>query len=768
MRAIVMAGGEGTRLRPLTEGRPKPMVELLGKSVLRRTVEHLKKYGITDICFTLRYLPGVIMDEFGDGGELGVNIEHRVEKEPLGTAGSVRACLDFTKGEDVLIISGDAVCDFDLRSIIRFHREKGAEATIALYEHPEPTAFGLVLTDRDGRVTGFSEKPTWDRVLTDRVNTGIYVLSRGVLELIPESAEYDFGRDLFPRLLREGRGLWAVPAKGYWCDIGSPEAYLRCCMDLLEGRADIDLAAPELSPGVRSWLPLQDVRVTPPVYVGKDCAVSPGAVIGPGAVLGDGTTVGPGSRIVHSAVNGASVGAKCAVDGAVIGRGAALENASEVGPGCVVGDRARVAAGAVLMPGVRLWSEREAPAGRVLRTSVTAEAPRERLAFSDSRSIRAPLGGAMTPESAMELGRFLGKGGRVGTSHHGGEGARLLSDAVACGVSASGGECSRLDCDFEAQLAGSMDVFALNFAVFVREEGRELTLTVLGEHGLPLPPDKRRRLEAALSAGEAAVAERVGPVTPITGAARAYISGVIEDVHALTGALRMRGSAAVTGTGAENRALRCVLAGLGLEIREKGPDVPSFNVLTGGFELNLKDERGRNIDSLHALALAAQAAMRLGLPALAVSERLPAAVTRLSARYGCALSKAQDETMLRQRYLSDAVLGAALIAAASSGSGASVSRLFDDLPPFETAERRVRTDCSRARAMELLSVSRAEFAADITSGLRLSDRRGTLRVAPDFDGKSLLLRAESATREDASSLLDEYERAAREALKGST
>lgn len=766
MRAIVMAGGEGTRLRPLTEGRPKPMVELLGKSVLQRTVEHLKKYGFTDICFTLRYLPETIRDAFGDGEELGVRIEHRVEQEPLGTAGSVRACRDFIGEEDVLIISGDAVCDFDLRRILDFHREKGAEATIALYEHPEPTAFGLVLTDRDGRVTGFSEKPAWDKVLTDRVNTGIYVLTPAAVDLIPEGREYDFGKELFPRLLREGRGLWAVPASGYWCDIGSPEAYLCCCMDLIEGKADIDLGAPEVSPGVWAHVPLAGVRVTPPVYVGEDCRVAPGASLGPEAVLSRGTTVERGSRVVRSVVNGASVGVNCDLEGAIIGRDAALESGAGVGSGCVVGDRARVAAGAVLSPGVRLWTDREAPAGRVLQKSVTAATPRERPAFSDDLHIRSALRGSMTPEAAMSLGWALGKDSRVGTAHSGGEGARLLSDAVACGVTASGGECCRLDCDFEAQLAGSMDVFALGAAVFVREEGSAVTLTVLGPHGLPLPSGKRRALESALASGAAVTAERVGTVTVITGAARSYVSGIIDEVKSLSGPLLRPAGAAVTGSGAENRALRCVLAGLGLEIGEAGEGVPSFDVLPGGFSLEVRDERGRKTDPAHALALAALAAMRLGVSTLAIPENLPAAAERLAARYGCKLTAAREGDVCRQRYLRDAILGAALIAAAMSRDNAQLARLRDDLPPFEAAERRVEVSCSRARAMELLAGARAEFAADLTAGLRLTEGRGTLRVSPTFDGKNLLLRAEGANREDAASLLDEYERVAREAAEG--
>ncbi len=765
MKAIVMAGGEGTRLRPLTEGRPKPMVELLGKSVLQRTVEHLKRYGFTDICFTLRYLPESVISEFGDGGELGVRIEHRVEREPLGTAGSVRACRDFIGEEDVLILSGDAVCDFDLGKIRSFHSEHGAEATLALYRHPEPTAFGLVLTDGEGRVTGFSEKPDWDRVLTDRVNTGIYVLSPGAVDLIPEGREYDFGRDLFPRMLREGRGLWAAAAEGYWCDMGSPEAYLRCCVDLIAGRADIDLGAPEIRPGVWSHIPLDGVRVTPPVYVGEGCRVEPGAVLGPETVLSRESRVERGARVMRSVLNGASVGINCRVTGAIVGRDARVESGAEVREGCVVGDRAYVAAGAVLLPGVRLWTGREAPAGRVLARSVTGDAPAGRPVFSDGRSLRGTLGTVMTPEAAMSLGWALGREARVGVAHAGGEGARLLADAVSCGVTASGGECCRMDCGFEAQLASSMDVFALDAGVFAREEGREMTLTVLGPHGLAPDAGKRRKIEAAL-AGTVTAVEKIGPVTTVTGAARACAYAVTEEVRALAGCAGRHICVSVTGTGAENRALKCALAGLGCEVRKAAPGVPAFSVLRGGFAMECWDERGRHIDPVHALALTAMCAMRLGVEELAVTERVPNAVERVASRYGCRLVREPRGELGRQKYLRDAVLGAAVIAAAMSRDAAELSRLLDDLPPFETSERRVEVGVSRARAMELLASSRAEFAADMAWGLRHADSRGILGVSPDFDGKTLILRAESQDSAAARELLDEYERVTRETLEG--
>lgn len=232
MKAVILSGGEGTRLRDISGGLPKPMMPLCGKPLLEHTVALLRENGFDRLCMTLHYAPDVIRDHFGNGSAFGVSIEYREEKEPLGTAGAVKNCRDFIGDENVLIMSGDSACDFALGELFAGHREG---VTIALAAHAEPLPYGLVLTGRDGRITGFLEKPTWERVVTDRVSTGIYVLSPAVLELVPDGQKYDFARDLFPRLLRDGVPMTGRVMDGYWCDVGTPRAYYKCNLDALDG-----------------------------------------------------------------------------------------------------------------------------------------------------------------------------------------------------------------------------------------------------------------------------------------------------------------------------------------------------------------------------------------------------------------------------------------------------------------------------------------------------------------------------------------------------
>ena len=244
MKAIIMAGGQGTRLKAVSGDTPKPLVPLCGKPIMEHIVTLLKENGFTDICVTLKYRPQDITDYFGDGSRFGVKMQYRIEQEALGTAGGVKNCADFYGDEDFLVISGDAACDFDLAELYRKHRDAHSDVSIALYPHPEPLPYGLTVCDRSGRVRAFIEKPDWPHVVTNLVNTGIYVISPAAMDKVPSGKSFDFAKDLFPEILKSDGLIQGIPADGYWCDIGTPKSYYECCADALSGRLNIE-PAPE-------------------------------------------------------------------------------------------------------------------------------------------------------------------------------------------------------------------------------------------------------------------------------------------------------------------------------------------------------------------------------------------------------------------------------------------------------------------------------------------------------------------------------------------
>lgn len=241
MKAVIMAGGEGRRLRPLSGEQPKPLVPFLGRPIMEHIILLLKKHGYTDVCATVKYRADDVISAFGDGSSLGISLQYRREAEPLGTAGSVKNCADFYAGEDFLVISGDAVCDFDLAALMRHHKETKAAVTLALYNHDRPLSYGLAVTDDEGRIRAFVEKPDWPRVVSDTVNTGIYIVSPRVMEHVPAEQSFDFAKDLFPLLMSKGETLQGLVMDGYWCDVGEPLSYYRCCVDALEGKVDISI-----------------------------------------------------------------------------------------------------------------------------------------------------------------------------------------------------------------------------------------------------------------------------------------------------------------------------------------------------------------------------------------------------------------------------------------------------------------------------------------------------------------------------------------------
>src|SRR5919198_6705116 len=240
MRAVVMAGGEGTRLRPLTSNQPKPMVPIVGKPCMEHILELLKEHGFEEVVVTVAFLPQAIRSYFGNGESLGLSVEYSVEESPLGTAGSVRLAsgrLDDT----FLVISGDALCDVDLTKLVEFHCERGAAVTIGLVSVENPLEFGIVVTDSEGRIERFLEKPSWSQVFSDTINTGIYVLEPEVLRHVPTDRAYDFSKELFPYLLEMGRPIYGLAMDGYWQDIGNLDQYRQANIDALDERVRLNV-----------------------------------------------------------------------------------------------------------------------------------------------------------------------------------------------------------------------------------------------------------------------------------------------------------------------------------------------------------------------------------------------------------------------------------------------------------------------------------------------------------------------------------------------
>lgn len=409
MKAVVMAGGEGTRLRPLTCNLPKPMVPVMDKPVMEYAIELLKKHNIKDIAVTLQYLPQNIKDYFGDGSEWGVNLGYYVEDTPLGTAGSVKNAQNFLD-EPFIVISGDALTDFNLQQAIDFHDQKQALATIVLTRVKSPLEYGLVLTEESGLISRFLEKPSWGEVFSDTVNTGIYVLNPELLDLIPENSIYDFSRDLFPRLLKDKKGLYGCVLEGYWCDIGSCEQYHQVHLDILDGKVGIAIDACRDG---QSWLG-EGARISPeatltgPVYIGPGCEIESGACLEAYTVLGEGSLVKSGASLKRTITwKGCYIGQDAQLRGAVIGKGVTIERKAGVFEGAVIGDDSTIESEAVIKPRVKIWPNKYIEESRVISQSVVWS-PRAEKALFKRGGIKGGFNRELTPEKCARIGRAIG------------------------------------------------------------------------------------------------------------------------------------------------------------------------------------------------------------------------------------------------------------------------------------------------------------------------------------------------------------------------
>jgi NDP-sugar pyrophosphorylase family protein len=302
---MIMAAGIGTRLRPVTDLVPKPMAPIVNRPALYHILRLLRLHGLREVIINLHHLPDVITTYFGDGSRMGMHITYSFEPELLGTAGGVKSNAGYLGGGPFLVVSGDALTDIDLTGLVAAHRRKGSIATMAVKEVADPSLYGVVVADDDDRVVGFQEKPTREEARSRLCNCGIYVFEPEILTHIPEGTFDDFGKRLFPDLLREGVPIHAHAINAYWSDVGNLREYIRGNADALAGRVELEMPGTQVRPGV--WVDdetriASSARIEPPVVIGRACVIDDDAVIEGPSVVGDGCVVGAGAHIARALV----------------------------------------------------------------------------------------------------------------------------------------------------------------------------------------------------------------------------------------------------------------------------------------------------------------------------------------------------------------------------------------------------------------------------------------------------------------------------------
>jgi mannose-1-phosphate guanylyltransferase / phosphomannomutase len=436
-----MAGGEGSRLRPLTSRRPKPLAPVAGKPVSEHIIDLLRRHGFTEIVATLHYLADEIEAYFGDGSALGVKMHYVVEDTPLGTAGAVKLAHEHLAGEPFLIISGDALTDVDLTALVRHHQARGNDVTIALQRVTNPLEFGVVVTDENERIVRFLEKPSWGEVFSDTINTGIYVLQPEILERMTRGRVYDWSKDLFPEMLRDGAKLGGYVIDAYWTDIGNLEQYQQANYDALEGKVKLELPGEEIRPGVRAGEGHRihpDATIEGPVILGRDVRIAAGAAISGPSVIGDRAIVERGATVCRTvAWEDVYVGEEASLSDCTVADRNTVEKRATVHENTVIGRGCTIGAGATVNAHLKLWPDKWVSAGSIVSMSLIYGQKWPGSLFG-ATGISGLANLEITPEFALKLGQAFGSwlkpGQAVMTSRDTHPASRVMNRCIISGL----------------------------------------------------------------------------------------------------------------------------------------------------------------------------------------------------------------------------------------------------------------------------------------------------------------------------------------------
>ena len=444
MKAVVMAGGAGSRLRPLTIARPKPLVPVVNKPVLGHIVDLLRYHDFRDVVVTIQHMAEHIQDFLGDGDLFDINLRYSIEDVPLGTAGSVKNAQDYLD-ETFLVISGDAVTDIDLGAAVAAHKANHALATIVLKQVSDPLDYGVVITDGSDRIVRFLEKPTWGDVISDRVSTGIYVLEPEVLEDLEPGTSYDFSQDVLPQLLQKGAALYGYVANGYWRDVGTIESYMDATSEVLDGQVRQIRLGQFIGGGIWAGHGVEisaEANLYGPIYLGNDVKIRAGATIYGPTMVGDHTIVDSRAQVERAAIwSNCYVGESAEIRGAIIASQCSVKAKSIVLEGAVIGDNSQIGRGTVVHPNVKIWPGKEVDAGTTVKNSIIWGSQGQRILFRRF-GVTGVVNVDLTPEFAASLGAAFGttlpKGSLVTLNRDVHRSPRMLKRAIIAGLPSSG------------------------------------------------------------------------------------------------------------------------------------------------------------------------------------------------------------------------------------------------------------------------------------------------------------------------------------------
>ena len=764
MKAVIMAGGEGSRLRPITCSVPKPLVPLCGKPVLGYILELLKKHGCDGAALTLYYLGRQVEERFPEQSYLNIPLRFCYEDKPLGTAGSVKNAVSAVS-EPLLIISGDAMCDFDLTAAMAFHQQCRAAVTLIVQKVEDPREYGLVNCQEDGRITGFLEKPPYSHCNTDLANTGVYILSPEVLELIPKGENMDFAADLFPLLLQKGMPLYAYEDGGYWCDIGDIRSYLRCQRDMLEGKVECTLPASGEN-GIYSNTDLSGLhcRLEAPVFIGAGVTIGENSIITGGTVIGDHVTVGANVKLRGSVIHeGCYIGNGAVCNEAILCKNAKMHRSSAAYECTVLGEEAVLGEESTLSAGARLWTKKEAAAGTIVSGDIKYGTARS--IVIDDDGISGETNVTITPELMIKIGASVGSlksGATVGISCNRTKAGSALKQALAAGIVSSGanaldfGETSGAEYDFCLHKSGA------DFGVYI--DSNIITNVMMTEKcGMPMMRGLERKLEGLLNRSEYKKADwnSFGVNMDLSGLRQLYQPTILSESGCDLQGMSVQTKSADSQV---QETLNGILKRLGCGTRG---DHLTLILSPDGRRLSAYTKESGYVFPEKVLCLVCLSEF-LNCNDVAVPYETPLALEQLAEHYGRRVmryyacpcdgaDKEAREAVSRKILLRDGIVVAIKLLSFLKERGMTLSEACRLLPEFETASRLIGIHTSPAALMKHFGT-----AQELGEGISVESEDGRVLLRPLKSGRGIMLFAESVRSETAAELCDFYEKKIRD------
>ena len=759
MKAVILAGGQGSRLRPLTCDLPKPLALLCGRPVLEYLFDLLIRNGIDEAVITVGYLAHRITERYPNGEYKTLKLCFSDETQPLGTAGSVKKAAGNWE-EPFFVVSGDAVCDFELSKIMSYHKACGASVTIVGYSVEDPREYGLMETDDAGRIVRFLEKPSWGQATTNLANTGVYIIDPVCLSEIPDGQAFDFASQLFPLLMQANCPLYCYHTQGYWNDIGDLSSYLQTQHDLLQGRIRFPLKKAKDGIYVQDTLPAGDYTLVPPVYIGEQVQIGQGAVIGPYTSVESGSSVGRGARLRGSLLlERSSAGERCSMEQAILCEGARLCERASMYERSIAGSRTVIGAGASVSPDVRIWPGKQIGSGALVRDDLQFGTDLAPLFGDDGLDDHVEL----TAIVCASLGSAIGSVPacrKIGVGCDGSNNAKAMMRAFEGGVQSCGAHVWSFGDCFEAQLSYSTAFCGLPLGVFIRG-GAHPQIHLYGEGGLSLPRGLEREIESRLRRAEyrRALPESVRDVADMRSILMMYARELMKQAP---NGLRNCEASVQSANAQISLLMDDTLLRLGC-LRSQSL---LFCISSDGMRAHAVTPDG-TIEHEQLLAMCCKDAFENGMD-VAVPYDAPMALDTLAKeyertvhRYLSAPTDASDAAArrlsARQIFLRDGLYLTVRTLGILHRRQLSLQALCEELPTFYLARKSYSVSFSPAMLHELFGTGE-DLSSDVREGIALRRENGRILMTPDRAGKSLHVVAEAAEMETAEEMCSGFER----------